>query len=351
VRHPSLRILDANLNRAREAMRVVEDYARFILDDQPTSHAIKLLRHELADATAAVAGQAILHRLTTGDVGTNTKADDECSRHDVSHVVTAAGKRLGEALRTLEEFLKIDDPPAAARIEALRYRFYTLEQTIAQTLRPACCDFASVRLYVLITESLCRRPWLDTCRQAIEGGADCLQLREKSLTSGELLKRAISMVELCREYKVKSIINDRPDIAVLSGADGAHVGQDDLPAREVRKLIGRERILGVSTHQISQARQARLDGADYIGVGPIIRSATKPRDILPGIDYAREVFKEIQIPAVAIAGISAQNVDEVMASGLRAVAVSSAVIACDDVRAAAAKLKEKLVSPVKMTGS
>src|SRR5262245_4714580 len=149
-----VRIIDANLNRAREALRVIEDYARFVLNDQPTSSAIKEIRHGLVDATRQLADDAILHRDTPGDVGTTSKASGEFARDDLAHVVTAAGKRLGEALRTLEEYLKIGDPRAAARIESLRYSVYTVEQTIARTLRPADCDFDSVRLYVLVTESL-----------------------------------------------------------------------------------------------------------------------------------------------------------------------------------------------------
>jgi len=339
-----LRILDANLNRAREALRVVEDYARFVLNDQATCGALKQIRHELADATIAFAGDAILHRDTSGDVGTATKAEGELAREDVAHVVTAAGKRLGEALRTIEEYLKIDDPAGASKIEALRYRFYTIEQQLAQTIRPvpARRDFASVRLYVLITESLCKHAWLEVAEQAILGGADCLQLREKTLEGADFLRRAKQLVDLCRRHKVRCIINDRADIALLSGADGVHVGQDDLPAREVRKLIGRDKILGVSTHRIEQARAAVLDGADYIGVGPIFKSSTKPRDFIAGLDYARQAAREMKIPAVAIAGITAENVDEVIASGIRAVAVSSAVISADDVRAAAARIKARV---------
>jgi thiamine-phosphate pyrophosphorylase len=337
-----LRILDANLNRAREALRVIEDYARLVLNDQPTCAGLKQLRHDLTDATRGFVDDAILHRDTPGDVGTSTKTTTELSRVDVADVVTAAGKRLGEALRTIDEYLKVDDPRSASNVESLRYRFYKIEQTIAQTLRQSACDFASVRLYVLVTESLCKRPWIQVCEQAILGGADALQLREKTLASGELLRRAREMVDLCRRHNVKSIVNDHPGIAILSGADGVHVGQDDLPAREVRKLIGRDRILGVSTHRIEQARQAVLDGADYIGVGPIFKSATKPRDFVAGLDFARHVAAEVRLRSVAIAGITLDKLDQVLATGIHAVAVSSAVIGSDDPRAAAAALKAKL---------
>ena len=183
---------------------------------------------------------------------------------------------------------------------------------------------------------------LDAAKEAIDGGADCLQLREKELEAAELLKRAKQLVKLCRDRNVICIINDRADIAMLSDAHGLHVGQTDLPATEARKLIGREKILGVSTHNIEQARQAVIDGADYIGVGPVFKSSTKTRDILPGLPYARQVATEIKLPAIAIAGITHKNVDEVLSTGLRAVAVTAAVIACDDVKEATRALKERL---------
>jgi thiamine-phosphate pyrophosphorylase len=291
----------------------------------------------------------MFHRDTPGDVGTTIKTTSERSRKDMAHVVTAAGKRLGEALRVIEEVLKTENSAHASKVESIRYRFYEVEQQIAFTLRSAACVFPSVPLYVLVTESQCRQPWLDAAREAIEGGADCLQLREKSLDGGEFLRRAKQFVALCRAHKVISIINDRADIALAAGADGVHLGQDDLPARETRKLLGSGKIVGVSTHRIEQARQAILDGADYIGVGPVFRSATKPRDVLPGLDYARQVSRELgdKIPAVAIAGITEANVDEVTATGIRAIAVAAAVMGCDDVRAAARRLKARLETDVR----
>ena len=320
-----LRLLDANLNRSREALRVLEDYARFILDDADLSRELKNVRHALAEITKHYQAEAILHRDTPGDVGRVNKTATEQTRLDLNHIVTAAGKRLGEALRCVEEFLKTVSADDASRIESLRYAFYDIERRIAQTLR-STQRFSRVRLYVLITEKLCKRPWLQTAEEALRGGADCLQLREKELDGKELLARACQLVELCRRHGALCILNDRPDIAMLADADGVHVGQEDLPAIEVRKRVGTNKIVGVSTHSLEQARQAVLEGADYIGVGPFFPSSTKPRNILPGPAYAREVAGHISIPTVAIAGINGSNVDQVLETGLRAVAVSSAVI-------------------------
>ncbi len=368
-----LRMLDANANRAREGLRVVEDYARFVLNDAALQADLKALRHDLTTAVKPFLGDAILYRDTPGDVGTSSTTASELTREDFGDVVVAAGKRVGEALRAIEEALKSISLPQVPRgetasggerfssplavsprsmtdkcspsqaIESLRYRFYDLERRIAFTLRPAKL-FALVKLYVLITESICSRPWLEAAELAIAGGADCIQLREKDLESGELLRRAKQLVELCKTKRVLCVINDRPDIALLAGADGVHVGQGDLPAREARKLLGHNKIVGVSTHDIAHARQAVLDGADYVGVGPVFRSSTKPREILPGLDFAKQVVAEIKLPAVAIAGITLENVDQVLATGVQAIAVTAAVVGAKDITAAARAFKEKLAT-------
>jgi thiamine-phosphate pyrophosphorylase len=343
VNAPVFRLIDANANRAREALRVLEDHARFILNDDALTAELKKIRHELTSAMREVLAEAVLHRDTPNDVGANAaKPESELKRENVAEVVTAASKRLGEALRAIAEYMKTLIPARAGKIELLRYRFYDVERRIALTLRTRAQRFADVRLCVLITESLCKRPWLETAQLALEGGADCLQLREKSLDSGELLRRAEQLVQLCHAKGALCIINDRPDVAALSRADGVHVGQSDFPARLVRQLVGNAFMVGVSTHDVAQAKQAVLDGADYIGVGPIFPSETKPRDSVLGTDFAKLASRELRIPAVAISGITAENVDEVLATGLKAVAVTQAVTAADDPRAAAARLKAKL---------
>jgi thiamine-phosphate pyrophosphorylase len=338
-----LRLIDANANRAREGLRVIEDYARFVLNHQELSRKVKDLRHELAGILTPILPEAIIHRDTPGDVGTSIKTAAERSRTDVADVVAAAGKRTSEALRAIEEFLKTISSADASRIESLRYRFYDLERQVALSLRPREV-FAGVKLYVLITESYCRRPWLETAELAIRGGTDCLQLREKDLPAGDLLSRAKQLATLCKKSRVLCIINDRADIALAAGANGVHLGQDDLPASAARKILGNQAVIGVSTHNLQQARQAIVDGADYIGVGPVFKSPTKPRDFLTGLEYAAAAAREIAIPKVAIAGITPENVDKVLATGLTAIAVTAAVTGASDPEAAARELKAKLTS-------
>ena len=344
VNAPLLRLLDANANRAREALRVLEDHARFVLNDESLCGELKHIRHELTSPIRKLLSDAILYRDTPGDVGTDIKTEAEAEREDIGDVVTASGKRLGEALRAISECLKTLAPARAGKVELLRYRFYELERRIAFTIRPAAVRFAGVRLYVLVTESLCARHWLETAELALLGGADCLQLREKELDSRELLRRAEELALLCRRHNAVCIINDRPDVALLSRADGVHLGQSDLPASQVRQLVGNQMIIGVSTHDPAQAKQAMLDGADYIGVGPIFPSETKPRDFLPGPDFARMVARDLRIHAVGIAGITNENVDEVLSTGVKTIAVTAAVIAADYPQQAAADLKAKLAA-------
>jgi thiamine-phosphate pyrophosphorylase len=330
-----LRLIDANLNRAREGLRVMEDYARFVLNDASLGEALKRNRQRLASATQDVAEVAIVHRDTQADIGKTFDASDAPPRESLRDVVTAAGKRVGEALRAIEETLKTIDPRAASLVESSRYTHYELEQAIALTFNPFADRLKAMRLYVIVTEAACGgRSWVDVTRAALAGGADILQLREKSLEGGELLKRARVFVAMCREAGALSIINDRADIARLSDADGVHVGQGDLHVADARAIVGPRKLVGVSTHTIDDARRAAEDGADYIGVGPLFKSSTKPRDFVSGLEFAKQVANEIALPAVGIAGITLENVAQVRATGLKAVAVTSAIVGAPDVEAA-----------------
>ncbi|MGE3109962.1 MAG: thiamine phosphate synthase [Phycisphaerales bacterium] len=354
-----LRIIDANVNRAREALRVMEDASRFVLADADLSADIKSARHALRDAidsSGVDAAAMFAWRDTPGDVGTALSTESEYSRGGMSQVVAAAAKRLTEALRSIEECLKPDrvvdagaptgdaarsGASAAKSVERLRYRAYELERRLMTALPALGAPTPPQwRLCVLITESLCEHDtWENVARQCIEGGADCLQLREKSLGDADLLGRARRLVDLARSLagpapgrpegaRASVIINDRPDIAVLAGADGVHLGQTDLPVREVRRLLGRTLLVGVSTGTLEQAREAVRAGADYIGIGPMFPTTTKHKPAIAGPELLREVLaapETSQVPHLAIGGITSENVAELVRIGCKGVAVSSFV--------------------------
>jgi thiamine-phosphate pyrophosphorylase len=195
-----------------------------------------------------------------------------------------------------------------------------------------------VQLYVLITRTCCSRDWFETAEAAITGGADCLQLREKDLDGGELLSRARRLNELCRKHGALFIVNDRPDIAVLADADGVHVGQTDMPVVEARRILGPQRLIGISTHNEQQFRAALAGGADYIAVGPMFPSPTKPQDHVPGPDLLALAGRLTDIPIVPIGGITPENAGILRLTGARRVCVCSAVTLAADVTAAARAL-------------
>ncbi|MEM1446836.1 MAG: thiamine phosphate synthase [Planctomycetota bacterium] len=335
----TLRILDANANRAREALRVMEDAARFLLNDAALAEPIKQLRHDLAASLSAVPNLES-QRDTPGDVGTTVTLPSENFRGGVADVAIAAGKRLSEALRSIEEFAKTLPPEqavSATAVEQLRYRGYEIERRLNAAL--AAGRAKQWRLCVLLTESLCKLPWREVLDQALDAGADCIQLREKNLEANELLDRACEVVERCRApgsqtpgNGATAIINDRPDIAFLSGADGVHLGQTDLPPEAVRKLVGNQLLIGVSTSNLAEARAAQTAGADYVGVGPMFPSTTKHKPVIAGPTYLAEVLADEQLrdmPHLAIGGITADNLSEPVEAGVRGVAVSSVVCAND----------------------
>jgi len=174
----------------------------------------------------------------------------------------------------------------------------------------------------------------------LAGGCRLVQLRDKSMPLDDLYPTACALRRRCREAGCLFIVNDRVDLALALEADGVHVGQDDLPAREARRLLRPDMILGVSTHDENQARRARNDGADYVAVGSMFPTGTKPGFRLVGPDLVRRVRPEIRVPLVAIGGITVDNVAEVIRAGADAVAVISAVCAAPDPAAAARRFLE-----------
>lgn len=346
------RIIDANANRAREALRVLEDAARFLLGSRALSETLKVIRHELAQALAGMPGGegvGLAHRDTPHDVGTTIKTDAEYTRLGARDVVLAAGKRLTEALRSIEEYAKAmprltggaAPEEFAAKVESLRYKAYSVERRLLLALGTG--RGRQWRLCVLVTEKLCAgRKWLDVARAAAQSGADCIQLRELELSDRELLTRAHKLVEEMEPLGVSVVINNRVDIAVMAGADGVHLGQHDIPVDQARKIAGFELLIGVSTNNIKEAEHALRNGADYCGVGPMYPSPTKQKDHIAGPMYMMEYLRHDPAlpPHLAIGGITPDNVVEIVASGARGVAVSSAVCGAADPGEAARAIRE-----------
>ncbi|MFP3937901.1 MAG: thiamine phosphate synthase [Phycisphaerae bacterium] len=337
------RILDANFNRAREALRVTEDCGRFALNDPAITSMAKHMRSDLKGILQEMpTSEMLTSRDTAGDIGTELTSPMESSREDLGDVAAAACKRLSEALRTLEEYSKVVAPQQTVLLERMRYNAYTLEQRLISRLSLGE-RFASVRLYVLVSAAVCNGSLRECARAAVAGGADVLQLREKrpEVSDAQLLAMAAELRELTDETSRMLIINDRADIAAIVGADGVHLGQTDLPVGEARRLLRPDAIVGKSTHTIEQARAAVNEGADYIAVGPMFSTGTKDAGPVAGPELLKQASDEIGIPIVPIGGISAENVDQLIDAGARRVAVCAAVCAADSPRKAAEEIRAK----------
>ena len=204
--------------------------------------------------------------------------------------------------------------------------------------------FDSVRLYVLVTAELCRGDWLQVARAAIDGGAECVQLREKHLSDRELLRRATALTELAHSKEALCIINDRPDVALAAAAAGVHVGQDDLSVAEARRIAGANQLVGKSTHSPQEVAAAVTERPDYLAIGPMFTSHTKPevRALASRESLIEAARSEFAGPIVAIGGIDAENVGELVSAGVYCVAVCSAVIGVEDPRAAARAIRKQL---------
>lgn len=345
-----LRILDVAANRASEGLRVVEDFCRFALDEQHLTKLVKEMRHELAEAIAALP-RADRHALreTQVDVGTRISTPAETERADAQAVCEASCERVKQSLRSLEEFSKVGAPETASKFESLRYRFYTLEKALSTRLRFSG-ELDAVRLCVLVDAAFTG----EAVRQLLGAGVRMIQLRDKTLGDRKLLEHAKQLVgwvlaptnsrtaEGGCEHPPYIIINDRADIASAVDADGVHLGQDDLSVKSAREILGPRKLIGVSTHSIEQARQAVLDGADYIGVGPTFPSTTKEFDAFPGTALLKQVAEEISLPAFAIGGVTLENLNEVLATGVKRVAVSGAITKTDEPGAVAGEFVARL---------
>lgn len=197
----------------------------------------------------------------------------------------------------------------------------------------------------LLLYAITDRTWLgeetlySQVKKALEGGATIIQLREKNLDYDSFLKEAIDIKELCHEYGVKFIVNDNIKVAIECDADGVHVGQDDMDVTEVRKLIGKDKIIGLSAQTVEQAKLAQEQGADYLGVGAVFTTSTKKDAKNVTFEELKEICDSVDIPVVAIGGISKDNAIELKGTGIDGISVISAIFAQKDIKKAAEELK------------
>ena len=327
------RIIDANLNRACEALRVLEEIARFLVEDKNISADLKNIRHTLNSLQDADYAELLLARDTEGDIGASIKNPDK--RSGIETIFKANIKRLQQALRVLAEYC----PENFDMLENLRYKSYTLEKNMWDKLKEKYNKFMleDKKLYLVTNSDKFESEdlFLDAVASALKGGVDILQLREKNMPANKIIELGKKVKLLCAEYGATFIVNDRVDIAYVLDADGVHLGQDDMDIESARKILGNNAIIGISTHASAQAQKAVADGADYIGMGPVFTTPTKPGRQSVGLEYVKWVSENIKIPAFAIGGIDLDNVQDVVNAGAKKIAVVRAIINSDNPEKAA----------------
>jgi len=226
----------------------------------------------------------------------------------------------------------------------MRYSVCTKGISVSSKLGP------NFYLYVITDHNLSRgRPNEEVVGDAISGGADVIQLRDKGRTTKELLNEALKLREITLKRGVKFIINDRVDLALAADADGVHLGQDDLPLKWARKLLGNDKIIGASAQTVEQAIKAQKDSADYVAVSAIFSTPTKPDARALGLETITNIKENVSIPVVAIGGIKEENAAQVREAGADCIAVISAVVSADNIKEAAKNLRDKFLA-AKQTG-
>ncbi|QKK07747.1 MAG: hypothetical protein HND58_05885 [Planctomycetota bacterium] len=364
------RLIDANANRAREGLRVVEDVARFVLGDATACAELKAIRHGLGEAIRALPvdrGVLLAWRDTAGDVGTGATTAGEASRADLPAIVAAAAGRLAEALRAIEEGAQGAQrrrrggrrgAAAVPGVRRVRRRRAGTRDGTGGAVAAVCADHRGV---VRTTRGSAWRSWRwrvgrTVCSCGRRGWRRGIWWRGRALV--EIVRGrgagCTGWKPVPREGAEDTgwkpvplvVVNDRVDVALAAGADGVHVGQGDMSVREVRQIAGNSLLVGVSTGNVEQARAAAAAGADYCGVGPMFASTTKPKAVA-GVGYLREYLADAacaRVPHLAIGGIGGANLGELVGAGCRGIAVSSAVCGAEEPAAVCGELRTLLAS-------
>jgi len=312
------RILDANLDRAREGLRIIEEWCRFGLNSAPMAGECKQMRQELASWHSAEIRAA---RDTPGDPGTELTHPQEEHRSSIQQLLQANLCRVEEALRVLEEYGKLYDSNMSATLKQMRYRVYTLESNLLAYRRHQ--QLMRSQLYLVTSPS---EQLFAIVEAALQGGLTLVQYRDKTADDTVKLTQAQKLRQLCHHYGALFIMNDRVDLALAVEADGVHLGQHDIPLALARQLLGSQRLIGRSTTNPEEMQRAIQEGADYIGVGPVYETPTKAGKAAAGLEFVRYAVEHASVPWFTIGGIDMNNLNDVLKSGAERVAVVRAIM-------------------------
>ncbi|MGM0508102.1 MAG: thiamine phosphate synthase [Fusobacteriota bacterium] len=330
------RILDANVNRVSEGVRVLEDISRFYFENKKITANLRNFRHEVRNILAAFDYEMIKVRDSEHDIGVNISQKSNLDKKSsLKNLIFANFKRVTEGLRVLEESLKIIDKYTLGKeIEALRYKGYYIEKSLLQLLKPKIPK----GLYGITSgNSSNEKTNIEVVEDMIKGGIKIIQYRSKNSSFKKKYEECKEIRKLTKKAGVTFIINDHIDLVLITDADGVHLGQDDIPVREARNILGDDKIIGLSTHSEKQAKKALELNVNYIGVGPIFKTPTKENYDPVGFEYLDYVQNNINIPYVAIGGINISNLKDVISKGAKRIAMVREISDAKDI---SQKIKE-----------
>ncbi len=319
-------IIDANLDRAREGLRVLEDWARFGLGKEDLVIRIKNFRQILGKNHLEIYKKSRNH---IEDQCKGLSHVEQDNRKNPNEIISSNSARVQEALRVIEEFSRVNNNKLSKIASNIRYEIYTLEIELLNfnTRKKAELTIIENNLY-FITDH--REDLLEIIEKILLGGVKIIQYRFKEGNDKDHFKEALKIKCLCKKYNSLFIVNDRVDIALASNADGVHIGQDDVDIKTARKLLGSSKVIGVTANNSNDITNAIKNGCDYIGVGPVFQTLTKKNNEPLGIEKINALTKDVNIPWFAIGGINKENISSLRDQGINKVAVVSGLLNSED---------------------
>lgn len=315
-----MRIIDVNFNRLDESLKLVEDIVRFQIEDKGLLSQIREIRKDfLALKKVIPLIKIITARQSQKDLGRQERFDLR-GKKDTVGILLANFSRAKESSRIIEETMKAIDVQASRMAKNIRFAIYDLERQVVIHQQKRF----DPHLHVIIDEQYLDPVKLERIVDILQNnGATMIQLRVKAMSDRRFLSIAKRIRKAIHKPHVKFIINNRLDIALACAADGVHLGQHDLSATDIRKIAGDSLIIGASAHNINQARRNEKQGADYLGVGAIYPTKTKPEAKVCGLRTLKAICRQASIPVIAIGGINARNAGTVIRAGAAGIAVAS----------------------------
>ena len=312
-------IIDANLDRAREGLRVLEDWSRFGLRREDLVKKIKNFRHILAKYHLK---KYKLARNYQPDICMGFSHPEQQKRVKTEDIIGSNSARVQEALRVIEEFARNRHNELALSASNIRYETYQLEiYLLKQNSKLSRIKKLLDNNLYFITSN--KSNLIEQVQMMLESGVRLIQHRFKNGSDIDNINIAIKLKKLCLEYDALFIVNDRIDIALASDADGVHLGQEDLKINYAKKLLGPSKIIGISANNELDVNKALKAGSDYLGVGPVFKTSTKKDKVPLGIEQIKLITKDISIPWFAIGGITSQNISLLKESDIKKVAIIS----------------------------